>query len=93
MNIDGFAFKPDCETLSHDNVLRYNEIKADPQITYSATKSPCYGKTEFKGTLDTPKAQKLSERDILLLMDKGNLCFGGYCVKKGNKFEGAYYTD
>ena len=39
------------------------------------------------------EAQALTSDEILLLMDWGNLCFGGSCSKAGNKFWGSYNTD
>jgi hypothetical protein len=56
-------------------------------------KFPRYGKNDFKGTLNTEETQKLSELDIAIIADQGNLCFGGSCTKVGNTFTGCYYTD
>lgn len=52
-----------------------------------------YAKTRFKGTLETKEAKALTEYELAVYADSGNLCFGGFCKKSGNRFSGAYYTD
>lgn len=59
----------------------------------SYTTSPQYAHTTFSGELLSEEAQALTADEILLLMDHGNLCFGGRCSKSGNKFSGSYNTD
>lgn len=92
MNVEGHAFKPDEKELAAARVARYNEIKhllPDMEMV----KSPQYGKTVFSGTLKTEASKALSEEDIALIADRGNLCFGGYCSKSGERFSGAYFID
>lgn len=59
----------------------------------SSSKSPQYAHTTFSGTLISDEAKALTADEILLLMDCGNLCFGGSCSKVGTKFWGSYNTD
>lgn len=59
----------------------------------SFTTSPQYAHTTFNGELLSEEAQALTADEILLLMDHGNLCFGGSCSKSGTKFSGSYNTD
>lgn len=92
MNIKGYAFQPNEAELAKSNAARYAEIKhlaADIEMS----KSPQYARTKFSGTLKTEAAQSLSEFDIALIADHGNLCFGGNCTKSGNAFHGEYCTD
>jgi hypothetical protein len=92
MNIRGYAFDPQEEEKRAMIQKRYNEIKhLAKDITLS--KFPRYGKNDFKGMLNTEETQKLSELDIAIIADQGNLCFGGSCTKIGNTFTGCYYTD
>ena len=92
MQISGWAFKSNEKELANKNSDRYKEISSLlKDIKFD--KCPSYGKGIFEGVLDSEEAKKLSEFDIALLMDHGNLCYGGYCTKSGNKFSGAYYTD
>lgn len=92
MNIEGYAFKENEKELQAKHSARFKELehligKIDMQRT------PAYGKGLFSGTLKTDEEKKLTEFDLALLADSGNLCFGGYCTISGNKFSGAYWTD
>lgn len=92
MNIEGYAFKPD-ETERMEKIKkRYAEI-AHLSKEMTIHKNPRYGRTEFHGTLDTDAAKQLSETDIAIIADSGNLCFGGSCTKNGNRFRGEYWID
>lgn len=91
MNIDGHAFKKNADETMARRRARYAEIKNTPGVELE--KFPSYGRTKFTGTLTTPEAQALSEEDLALIADNGNLCFGGVCTKSGDTFSGAYYTD
>lgn len=92
MNIEGHAFKANEKELASARVARYKEISGI-RSGMDMQKTSCYGKTEFRGTLKTDAAKALSEEDIALIADDGNLCFGGYCSKSGDKFSGAYFVD
>jgi len=91
MYIDGWAFKPNEKELQEKNTKRFNEIKDTKGVEY--TKESKYGHNDFKGKLTTPEALALSEFDLALIADWGNLCFGGKCTKIGNSFYGSYNTD
>lgn len=78
----------------NENIENYNKIKhlkSKEHISYN--KSPQYAHTTFSGTLISDEAKALTAGELLLLMDDGNLCFGGDCGKCGDKFWGSYSTD
>ena len=87
---DGYAFKTNSEELSVEISRRYQEIK---QLKPIIKKSSQYSITKFSGKLETEQQKQLSELDLLILADDGNLCFGGECTKKGDCFIGSYNTD
>lgn len=92
MYIEGWAFKDNELELRDKNTARYKEIehlKNDMDFKVISQ----YGRNNFQGVLITEEAKKLSEADIALIMDHGNLCFGGSCEKSGDTFKGSYNTD
>lgn len=91
MNIKGWAFGADEEAASKRNSDRYDEIKHFAS-QLGITKRPDYAHTHFTGTL-TEETKHLSEHDLALIADHGNLCFGGACTKSGDRFSGHYITD
>jgi hypothetical protein len=91
MHITGWAFKSDEKQLAEENSERYDEIVAlRPHL--NLTKDSGYNTVRFKGVINDETAH-LSEKDLALIADDGNLCFGGYCVKSDTSFHGEYYTD
>lgn len=92
MNIEGYAFKSDEAERMEKIQKRYREI-AHLRKKMTLNKVPRYGRTEFYGTLDTDETRQLSETDIAIIADDGNLCFGGTCTKTGNSFRGEYWID
>lgn len=93
MNIQGWAFKKDELELRDKNTKRFKEIE-HLYANLGLNKKPCYGRCEFTGQLEGDEAMALSEFDIALLADRGNLCFGGSCSKGYNgSFSGTYNTD
>jgi len=92
MIINGWAYTSKEKETSEQYKARHAEIK-DLWPHLNMKKSPQYGHTKFSGELTTPEAQELSELDLALIADHGNLCFGGECTKSGNKFWGSYNVD
>lgn len=92
MNIEGFAFKENESEIRENYLKRYKEISHHVS-TIDMTRIPSYGRGVFSGNLKTDEEKKLTELDLCLIADRGNLCFGGYCDIKGDKFTGAYWTD
>ena len=92
MKIDGYAFKENEQALMAENRARYSEIEHHLKAI-DMKRNPAYGKGEFRGTLKTDEEKRLSEKDLALLADRGNLCFGGHCTISGDRFSGACWTD
>lgn len=90
MQYEGWAFKPNEEELRDQNSKRYEEIKHLSQ-KIRIEKMPLYGRTDFSGEI--PEGIEVSEFDLALLADHGNLCFGGRCTITGSRFRGHYWTD
>ena len=89
-----WAFTNQATILQNENIENYNKIKhlkSKEHMTFK--KSPKYAHTNFSGTLISDEAKALTADELLLLMDDGNLCFGGDCGKSGDKFCGSYNTD
>ena len=89
-----WAFTADADAKSKSNAEYFEELShLRSKEHMSFTTSPQYAHTTFSGELLSEEAQALTSDEILLLMDWGNLCFGGSCSKAGNKFWGSYNTD
>jgi hypothetical protein len=92
MYIDGHAFKENCDEIMAERRSRYEEIKHHVGVI-DMKRTPAYGHGKFSGTLKTDEEKQLTELDIALIADRGNLCFGATCVISGDRFSGEYYTD
>lgn len=92
MQINGWAFSKDETEISQRYRQRFKEI-SHLRKDMSLTKNSQYGRTQFSGALTTPESRALSELDIALIADHGNLCFGGECTKIGDQFFGSYNVD
>ena len=92
MKYGGYAFTK-TETEEQKRIRdRYHEIKDLIQYV-TVNKTPAYAHTKFIATV-TEEAKDLSEEDILIIADHGNLCFGGHCDKiSDDSFRGSYCTD
>jgi hypothetical protein len=89
-----WAYTKDEQAKAESNAKYFEELKhlrGKEHMSYST--SPQYGHTTFSGELLSEEAQALTADEVLLLMDYGNLCFGGSCSKVGTKFSGRYNTD
>lgn len=91
MQIPGYAFDPNSVEIQRKYSKRLSELSGIDGV--ELRRRPNYGKTDFSGTLATDSAKKLSELDIALIADRGNLCFGGECTITGDTFKGSFYTD
>ena len=89
-----WAYTADADAKSKSNAEYFEELShLRSKEHMSFTTSPQYAYTTFSGELLSEEAQALTADEILLLMDHGNLCFGGSCSKSGTKFSGWYNTD
>lgn len=89
-----WAYTADADAKSKSNAEYFEELShLRSKEHMSFTTSPQYAHTTFSGELLSEEAQALTADEILLLMDHGNLCFGGRCSKSGTKFSGSYNTD
>ena len=89
-----WAFAADADIRAEHNHRYFEQImhlRAAEHMKFSS--NPQYAHTTFSGELLSEEAQALTNQEILLIMDHGNLCFGGSCSKVGNKFSGRYNTD
>lgn len=90
----GWVHTQDEQAKAASNNMYYEELKhLKGREHMSFSKSPQYARTNFSGELLSEEAQALTADEILLLMDDGDLCFGGSCSKTGAKFSGSYNTD
>lgn len=93
MNYSGHAFKEDEKELQATVSKRFKEIE---RLSDDFKKEflPSYAHTKFTMTPQTEEAKALSEFDVLIIADGGNLCFGGSCSKRSDgTFYGRYNTD
>ena len=89
-----WAYTADADAKSKSNAEYFEELShLRSKEHMSFTTSTQYARTTFSGELLSEEARALTAGEILLLMDHGNLCFGGSCSKSGNKFSGSYNTD
>lgn len=89
MNIEGWAFKPNEKELAKQCRDRYDEIK-HLRESIIKTVSPQYGKTVYTGDIGD---NDLSPKDIALICDSGNTCFGGTVDMSGKSFRCTIYID
>ena len=92
MYISGWAFNKKEKELQQKSFDRYREIKHLAR-ELEIKKDPKYGHFKFTGVLKSEEAKALSETDLALIADHGNLCFGGTCIKRGDSFSGKVNTD
>lgn len=92
MFISGWAYSATEKDTSKEYSERYKQI-AHLADELKIEKKPQYGHTKFSGVLESPEAHALSDLDLALIADQGNLCFGGRCSRDGNTFRGSYNTD
>ena len=71
---------------------RYKALK--PVLGFiDIKKNPKNAACDFRGSISEDCPIALSGKDILIIADNGNLCFGGVVTIVGNEFKGEYYTD
>lgn len=92
MYYGGWAFKPDNKERRAEIGRRHAEI-IGLRDKIEMVKGPGHNHVTFTATVDESVLAGLTEMDILILADDGNLCFGGSCSRKGNVFAGSYSTD
>ena len=92
MYIEGWAFKENELDLRDKNTARFKEIEHLAK-ELNIKKASMYGRNQFSGVLPTDETKALSEKDLALIADHGNLCFGGSCEKSDDRFKGTYNTD
>lgn len=77
---------------------KYDSIKHLYSKLENHKRSPSYACYQFACTTTDPEAAALSAADVALLVDGGNLCFGGRGYSKYEKdgvthFSGTVHTD
>lgn len=89
-----WAFTKDEFKKRDENHSEYEKIKhLRSKEHMEVTGKSCYAHNKFSGKLLSDEAKALSNAQILLLMDSGNLCFGGEISRSGDNFSGRYNTD
>jgi len=93
MYIKGYAYTDEWENTAKERSDRFKELKHHVG-TLNMTRTPAYNHGNFCGKLVTDEEKKLSELDLAIIADRGNLCFGGNCtIDSDGTFRGEYYTD
>lgn len=93
MYIDGWAYKENESELQQKNLNVFNDLvqkEAYKHITVEYV-SVGYAKTTKAGTVSN--GFEISERDLAIYLDSGNLCFGGESTIGNGKFAVTIYTD
>lgn len=87
--VPGYAFTSNEKEEMKARSERYNEIQhlRDEVIKGS---SVLYGRNEYHGDIGE---HKLSRKDVALLCDRGNTCFGGSVSFNGTRFKCTIWTD
>ena|GEM_PF-1439318 len=91
-SFDGYAHKLNENELREDIARRHEQLKRF-RDDIKITKSTGYAHIKFTAIPLTDEARQLSARDILIIADNGNLCFGGKCQRVKNCFIGRYNID
>lgn len=92
MHIEGWAFKSNELELRDKAVARYKEIE-HLRKEMTIQEDIGYGKHTYRIALLTEEAKTLTNYDIALIMDGGNLCFGGNAHRTGNNIRITVWTD
>lgn len=90
----GWAFGVRKGQMERDSIrTRFKELEP-MRKEFEWGGSSCYAHNKFTAKPLTEAAKALSEMDVLILADWGNLCFGGDCKKSSaGSFSGSYNTD
>lgn len=91
--LGGYAFREYEQELRAYVSKRYKEIIFSGAQIKIISRSPSYGMGKFTGELLNDAAKALSNADIAIYADHGNLCFGGSLSRSGDHFTGTYNTD
>lgn len=75
--VRGWAMQHDETERCHAFRKRYAEIMESGAV-FDLKMTPAYGHTKFRGTVEA-NGVELSEEDVAIVADAGNLCFGGAC--------------
>jgi len=87
----GYAYSPDESERREAIQDRYQEIEhLNAAIAWHW--APTDGRTNFTARIIGEAALDLSESDILMLADGGNLCFGGLCQQESPGVFSGYYS-
>ena len=89
---NGWAFTENETEKAKENYAEYTALK-EAAAGVTLHKTPAYGHCKFRGELTTDAARALTDVQILLIADGGNLCFGGTISRCGDTFSGSYSTD
>lgn len=93
MHIGGYAFSGN-SILSEEYRKRYEELIGqgmNKKIKIEVSRNGL-GRNSYEGRI-LEGGESLSELDIALIVDRGNLCFGGSCSKFANSFSCEILTD
>jgi hypothetical protein len=92
-HINGYAHTNDWEIEAAKRRARYMELGGDTTRAKIITGSAMhYHRNSY--TVTVPSTMEFTLLDILVLCDRGDTCFGGYVVDKGDRnFTVGVYTD
>lgn len=92
MSIKGWAYS---KTLKQEDFYnRYVELKNKGVYLYIESLSTSYGQKTYSGKVIDGLDVIEGSKDIGLIVDKGNLCFGGRGILRENgEFTFTVYTD
>jgi len=79
MFIDGWAHLPNSKELQKKLSDRYREIEKYKKYIFIESIDLGYNHKNYIGRILDNCPIEIREKDIAILMDRGNLCFGGWC--------------
>jgi len=89
MNINGWAYEPNEDELAKNVRKRYEEVKHLESLIQIESVSHGYASTTYRGTCP----EGITEEDLAIILDRGNLCFGGHCEIRNGHFVCTIYED
>jgi hypothetical protein len=85
--IKGWAFEPNEKELAKQNADRFSEISSRrPEVGERESR---YGENRYHGKVPAG----LSPKDIAILCDEGNVCYGAYVDITGDNFVCGIWND
>jgi hypothetical protein len=92
--IEGWAFSSNSGFLAKQNRETEQRIEQYKDFIVVENTNVTYARNSYSGYIKEDCPIKISEKELAIYLDSGNLCFGGVCEIRGDgHFTCRVYTD